>query len=205
MEPDFSRLYLMPFWIKLIVNTRQIFQSDLPKLGGSWITAFFLVGLLVGFRNPAIKRLRYFLVLCILVLTVTQALGRTQLSEESPEINSENLLVLVAPLVLVYGVSLFLLLLEQLHLPIPELRYVVIGVFSVVASLPMIFAFLPPKTNPVAYPPYHPLAIQHIAGWLKENELAMSLVRPAPMYLAHAEGNARRQRPEQSRGFPRRQ
>ena len=84
---------------------------------------------------------------CVLVLALAQALGRTQLSEESPEINSENLLVLLAPLVLVYGVSLFYLLLEQMPLPFPELRYVVIGIFSVVACLPMVFVFLPPKDH----------------------------------------------------------
>ena len=46
LEPDFSRLYLMAFWLKLNTNLRQIVTGELPKLGGSWITAFFLVGLL---------------------------------------------------------------------------------------------------------------------------------------------------------------
>jgi hypothetical protein len=174
LEPDLDHLYLRPFWLKLNTNMRQIVTSDLPKLGGSWVTAFFLAGLMVGFRNPAISRLRYFLLACILVLTLTQALGRTQLSEESPDINSENLLVLVAPLVLVYGVGFFYLLLEQIQLPFPQLRYVVIGVFSLLACLPMLFVFLPPKITPVAYPPYYPPAIQTVAGWLNEKELAMS-------------------------------
>ena len=174
LEPDFSRLYLMAFWLKLNTNLRQILTGELPKLGGSWIAAFFFVGLLLGFRNPAIKRLRYFLMWCVVVLTLTQALGRTHLSEESPEINSENLLVLLAPLVLVYGVSLFYLVLEQMRLPFPQLRYVVIGLFSLVACLPMVFVFLPPKSIPVAYPPYYPPAIQTVMGWLKEKELAMS-------------------------------
>ncbi len=174
LEPDFSRLYLMAFWLKLSYNLRQIIASDLPRLGGSWITGFFLVGLLVGFRNPAVRRLRYFLLGCLAVLSLTQGLGRTALSEESPEINSENLLVLVAPLVLVYGVSLFFLLLEQVRLPFHQMRYLVIAIFSLVACLPMLFVFLPPKTNPVAYPPYYPPAIQTIAGWLKEKEMAMS-------------------------------
>jgi hypothetical protein len=174
LEPDFSRLYIMAFWLKLNTNLRQIVTGELPKLGGSWITAFFLVGLLIGFRNPAVTRLRYFLLGCVLVLALAQALGRTQLSEESPEINSENLLVLLGPLVLVYGVSLFYLLLEQMRLPLRQLRYVVIGIFSLVVCLPMVFAFLPPKTTPVVYPPYFPPAIQTVAGWLKEKELAMS-------------------------------
>jgi len=175
LEPDFSTFSLMPFWYKLIANSRNLVQNDLPRLGGSWLTAFFLVGLLVAYRKPTVARLRYFLLACVLVLAVAQALGRTQLSEASPEINSENLLVLLAPLVLVYGVSLFFLLLDQISLPFAELRYLVIAIFSLVGCLPMILVFLPPKpASPVAYPPYYPPVIQQVAGWLKETELAMS-------------------------------
>ena len=174
LQPDFSRLYLMAFWLKLNTNLRQIITDDLPTLGGTWITAFFLVGLLISFRSPAITRLRFFLLGCVLVLVLAQALGRTQLSEDSHQINSENLLVLLVPLVLMYGVSLFLMLLDQIHLPFPQLRYVIIGIFSLMACLPMLFVFLPPKANPVAYPPYYPPAIQTVAGWLKEKEMAMS-------------------------------
>jgi len=174
LQPDYSRIYLMPFWVKLMTNLRQIVQSELPKLGGNWTSAFFLVGLLVSFRNPTIRRLRYFLLGCLVVLVMTQALGRTQLSDDSPEINSENLLILLAPLVLVYGVSLFFLLLDLIELPFYLLRFLVVGVFSAVVCLPMILAFLPPRTNPIAYPPYYPPAIQTFAGWVKESELTMS-------------------------------
>ena len=45
----------------------------------------FLVGLMLGFRNPATRRLRYFVLLSLCVLIVVQALGRTQLSDDSPE------------------------------------------------------------------------------------------------------------------------
>ena len=173
LEPDI-RLYLPPFWNKLITNSRQIVQSEVPRLGGGWITALFLTGLLVGFRNPAVRRLRYFLLGSLLVLVIIQAMGRTQLSDDSPEINSENLLVLLAPLVLVYGVSLFFLLLDQIELPLLPLRYAVTAVFSAVVCLPMVYVFLPPRTNPVAFPPYYPPVIQEVAGWLKPNELSMS-------------------------------
>jgi hypothetical protein len=174
LEPDLDRHYLGTLSLKLSSNLRQIVTAELPRLGGTWVTAFFLVGLLVGFRNPAISRLRYFLLGCGLMLIFVEALGRTQLSEEVPEINSENLLVLLAPLVLVYGVSFFYLLLDQMPLPFLQMRYLVIGIFSLVACLPMLFVFLPPKPNPVAYPPYYPPAIQTVASWLKADELAMS-------------------------------
>ena len=61
LEPDFSVMFLRPFIHKFLGNAREIIGNDLPTLGGSWVTAFFLVGLLLGFRNLAIRRLRYFL------------------------------------------------------------------------------------------------------------------------------------------------
>jgi hypothetical protein len=174
LEPDFTRLYLKVFWLKLNINLHKILSNDLPRLGGTWVSAFFLVGLMVGFRNPSVSRLRYFLMSCLPVLILTQALGRTRLSEDSIDINSENQLVLLTPLVLVYGVSLFFTLLDHIQVPFPEVRLVVIVMFVLALCVPMFFVFLPPRSIPVAYPPYYPPAIQTVTGWLKEKEMAMS-------------------------------
>lgn len=159
---------------KLVANSRAILQSDLPRLGGTWVSGFFLVGLLVRFRSPTLGRLRVFLLAALVVLVVTQALGRTKLTEDSPDINSENLLVLVAPLVVMYGVSLFFVVLDQVELPFFQLRSAAIGLFGVVACLPLILTLLPPKTSPLAYPPYYPPSIQTAVGWTKADELMMS-------------------------------
>jgi hypothetical protein len=162
------------FCKKLIANCRTIVQSDLPRLGGTWVSAFFLVGLMVRFRSPALGRLRLFILATLLILTVTQALGRTKLSDDSPDINSENLLVLVTPLIVMYGVSLFFVILDQVELPLFQLRSAVIGAFAAVACLPLILAILPPKTSPLVYPPYYPPSIQDSVSWTKEDELIMS-------------------------------
>jgi 4-amino-4-deoxy-L-arabinose transferase-like glycosyltransferase len=174
LEPELGHIYVPVYGYKLIGGLRMIIQNDLPKLGGSWLSAFFLAGLMVGFRSPALRRLRIFLLMALGTLVIVQALGRTQLSEESPEINSENLLILLAPLVLVYGVSLFVTLLDQINLPALEFRYLIMAAGSVVACLPMIFVFLPPRPNPVSWPPYFPPIIQEVSSWVKENELTMS-------------------------------
>jgi hypothetical protein len=174
LEPDFSTFHLGIIWKKFVLNSREIVHTELPRLGGTWLTAFFLVGLLLPFRKPALSRVRHFLLMCLLILAVVQAFGRTQLSADSPEINSENLLVLVAPLVLVYGVSLFFLLLDQLALPEREWRYAVIGAFSLVACLPLLLAFLPPRRPPIDYPFYTPQHVEVLANWLKEQELTMT-------------------------------
>jgi hypothetical protein len=175
IHPDLGHvLWLSPYFHKLVTNGQSILTNDLTRFGGSWATLLFWAGLLLSFRSVAVRRMRYFLLFCLGTFIVVQALGQTQLSVESPEVNSENLLVLLAPLVFLYGVSLFLTLLEQMNLPALQLRYPIIAAFAALSCLPMIFVMLPPKTSPVAYPPYFPPDIQQTAVWMKENELMMS-------------------------------
>lgn len=159
---------------KLIEGVDTIVREELPTLGGSWVTAFFFVGLLVPFHNPGLNRLRGFLLMSLAVWIPVQALGRTHLSVDSPLLNSENLLVLVVPLVLVYGVGLFFLLLDQLALSGPQLRFLAKSAFVAMACLPLIIKLLPPRSFPLAYPPYYPPWVQLVSGWMQPDELMMS-------------------------------
>jgi len=187
VHPDFTYAFLpKPILHKFLTNLRDIFENDLPKLGGSWVSMFFLTGLLLGFRGMAPRRVRYFVLMCLGTFVVFQTLGQTELSTESPEVNSENLLVLTAPLVFIYGAVFFLTLLRQMKLPVAQLRYAVVALFVVVTCLPMIFA-LWMKTLPVVYPPYYPPDIQKAAGWMKDNELMMSDVPWAVAWYGHHE------------------
>jgi len=175
IHPSFLHaLWMTPYFHKFAANISGILTNDLARFGGSWATLLFWAGLLLSFRSVAVRRMRYFLLFCLGTFLVVQALGQTQLSVESPEVNSENLLVLLAPLAFIYGVSFFLTLLEQINLPALELRYPIIAGFAALSCLPVIFVLLPPKTSPVMYPPYYPPEIQQAAGWMKENELMMS-------------------------------
>ena len=175
IHPDMGHvLWLSPYLHKLSANGQSILTNNLTRFGGSWATLLFWTGLLLSFRSATVRRMRYFLLLCIGTFVVVQALGQTQLSVESPEVNSENLLVLLTPLVFIYGVSLLLTLLDQIILPMLQLRYLIITAFAALCCLPMIAALLPPKTSPVVYPPYYPPDIQQTASWMGNNELMMS-------------------------------
>ncbi len=67
----------------------------------------------------------------------------------------------------------FFLLLDQVEVPVLQMRYVVIGLFGALACLPLLLAFLP-RPQPLAYTTYVPPIIQELSGYMNENELMMS-------------------------------
>jgi 4-amino-4-deoxy-L-arabinose transferase-like glycosyltransferase len=171
---DLSKVKMMQIVYKVVENLGDTVSNQLPKMGGSWVSGFFLVGLLLQFRSSTLSRLRFFLLSSMAVLVIVQALTRTHLSTESPEVNSENLLVILAPIVFMFGVGMFFVLLDQLTLPFAQARYLVIGAFVLVANLPLLLTLMPPRTPPVVYPPYYPPFIQRPCRWMEKRELLMS-------------------------------
>ncbi|MCX6887098.1 MAG: glycosyltransferase family 39 protein, partial [Verrucomicrobia bacterium] len=160
--------------LKLVRQSRGVISNDVPKFAGNWVAGLFLLALMMNFRSPAISRLRIFMAGTLLLMILIQALGYTQLSEDMPEFNSENLLVVLAPLVILFGVAMFFTLLDAIELPIPELRPVILVSFGLLLCLPMLLTLLPPRaTVPLVYPPYYPPEFQKTAAFTKTNELTM--------------------------------
>ncbi len=159
---------------KFFLNAGQILKDDLPRLGGNWVSAFFLCGLLLPFRNPALRRFRLFLLWSLAVMAVVQAACQTHLSADSPEINSENLLVVLAPLVLIFGVGVFFTLLDHM-IPAeePQSRRAVAGLFVLVLCAPLLLTLLGPVDLP-AITPYAPWHIQQVSAMMQPDELMMS-------------------------------
>ncbi|HWD94230.1 MAG TPA: hypothetical protein VG938_18005 [Verrucomicrobiae bacterium] len=174
LQPDLPHYPLILYLRKLGLNLIPVLQEDLFKMTGGWVSAFFLVGLMVGFRNVGLRRMRYFVVGSLVTLAISEALARTQLTNETPEVNSENLLVLLAPVIVVYGVGLFYVLLDGMKVSFYQLRYVATGVFIALLVLPMFFSLAMASSGPLAYPPYRPDIIQRSAHFMKEDELMMS-------------------------------
>ena len=137
----------------MATGLRTVVQNDLLNLGGNWITAFFLVGLLISFVRVGLGRLRVFLLFCLALLSCVQALARIHVPADATAVSSDNLLVLLAPLVFIYGVGTYSVLLDQIELPYLQLRSLITGSAVILVSAPLIFSLLPPKTSPVAFPP----------------------------------------------------
>ncbi len=176
LSPELSGIYqnsVQVFSKKLLANSRVLFQNDLPHFAG-WLSIFFFAGLLMRLPQNTARRLRFFVIWCLPVLFIVQALGRTYFSYLSPEVSSENLLVLLLPVAVIFGAVCFLTLLAQLDLPVLQVRLTVITILVVIAWQPLASTLLPPHPSPVSYPPYYPPDIQKISGWMHEDELIMS-------------------------------
>ncbi len=161
-------------WFKLLANGGQLIQDEIPRLGGSWVGAVFIIGLLVPVGSVRARRLGYFLAVSFVVLAVAQALTQTELSVQSPGINSENLLVLLVPAVWIYGTAFFFRLLDYLDVKFVAVRPYIVCVFAAITCLPMIFALLTAARSPVVFPPYFPPWTQTAAAFVKSDELMMS-------------------------------
>lgn len=169
-----KHFWTMNYSVKLLQNLRIVLQDDMPRLGGGWMGILFLAGLLLGLRNPVARRLRYFTMMCLGVFILVSALGRTQLTAISPEMNTENPLVLMTPLVAIFGIAFFLTLLNQMNTPLLSVRFGVVGFVVALACQPFIMTLLPPRPSPSAFPPYAPTEIQKFGGWMRPDELVMS-------------------------------
>jgi hypothetical protein len=80
----------------------------------------------------------------------------------------------MAPFAMAYGVSLFFILLDQMRLPLPQVRYAVLLVFSLVISIPLQLVFLNQRARPMISPYYLPPSITFICSFVKEHEMMMS-------------------------------
>ena len=178
LDPNLKSVELGDYARKFKTSVQEILQQDLPTLGGTWMTAFFFVGLLVVFQSSHLNRVRGFVVAALGVFIIVQALGKTQLSIESPVINTENLLILLGPPVIIFGVSLFFTLLDQWNVSEIGARVILTGMFGLLVSLPLGFTLIS-RNSPVAYPPYFPPVFQYVCSWMRPNEQMMSDVPAA--------------------------
>ncbi len=175
--PEIRRVEVMDVFDKFLENSGELLRTDLPKFGGNWLSAFFLVGLLIPFQSPARSRIRWFLVGSVALLFIVQALGETHLTHDSPEINSENILAILAPLTFIYGAALFYTLVDQLNVSMESVGAIT-GVFLTILSAPLLISFLV-GTTPDLNTPYSPLHVQRVAQLMGGDELMMSDVPAA--------------------------
>jgi len=175
LNPDSSGRTLTFFATRLLSSLPLLLIRDLPQAGGPWLSAFFFVGLLIACPDVSTRRLRYFIVGSLLLLTATQGLG-SAIGTQNPEQELDNLFIVFLPLVVMYGVSFFFVVLDQMDLPVRELRYAVIAILCVATGLPIIFQTVTGLRMMTASQQSNATlaSIRELNNWVRPGELIMS-------------------------------
>lgn len=173
-HPQLDRGLVADVVQKWVENTQTIVRDEVIHTGGTWLSAFFLLGLIVPFNQTSLNRLRIFLLACLLVLITAQAGGRTWLSTVSGPFTGENLLVVLTPIFIVFGTGFLMVLLEQVEWPGPVIRSLATWSLVAVLSTSFLLAIMPPRQIALQDPPYRPAVIREFAEYSPKGTLFMS-------------------------------
>jgi hypothetical protein len=127
-----------------------------------------------GFRRGDVTRLRRVILAGLVCGALGMALVGYPGESVSPEVFGGNLLVLFLPLVAIYGVAFFYLLLDRISFRFNITRALAIGVFALLCVAPILFTLLPPRRGPFPYPPYIPPYTRAFAQWFDRNDIGCS-------------------------------
>jgi hypothetical protein len=184
LAPHIGGAELYSLVLKTFDNFVDAAATGLPKLGGSWMAAFFLVSLLVPFQDPRRGKLRWLAAGMAAALAVAQSASRTDSSRVAPEANAENLLILVAPLAFLLGALVVEGLLASREFAFPLLgrfAYVAVGVMltmqlsvSTVTDVFSLMGVIGRRQLPLVDPPYRPDLIRMLCDTSPENSLIMT-------------------------------
>lgn len=159
---------------KFFVGARAQLLGSVRNIGSDFLVFFYVVGLMYGFRRRDTKRLRGLLTGCLITAMFGLALIGCPAESYKPEVVGGNLFVLFLPLVAVYGVAFFYLLLDRIAFRIRLTRGLVISAFVLCNVAPLIFTLLPPRRGAFPFPPYAPPFTQAVASFYNEKEIGIS-------------------------------
>lgn len=162
LNPDLSYDRVQPAlkdqWMK---RMGEAFSENLKLQRAGLLGSFFLVTFFYAFVRPHVQRLRWCILLGLFLLLVIAGFFGDSTS---------RLALMFWPLVLLYGLSFFFILLDRFEFAQPLVNKAVTMLFVALCALPMLFALLPPRPG-IPYPPYFQPYIVHVSAILKPTEL----------------------------------
>ncbi len=165
-------------------NVLVILKSEFPAMGGSWCAVFFFAGALLPIHDARLRRLRFWVMGTIPLILVVEAGARTRLDELSPEINSNNLLAILFPLLSIFAAVFIERMLKFREFPFPLAQDLArLGILAW-PSLPLLtgvayaglvlLGMVPRAHSVVGDSAYQPAFISTACRWSPEGSLLMS-------------------------------
>jgi hypothetical protein len=174
-KPDFADAYsVRALSTKFLTNARVVLLTNLRLVGTDFLVLFFGAGVLYGFRRQDVSRLRGLVLGVIVMAIIAMSLIGSDPERSGPDVGGGNLLVLLLPIIAIYGTAFFYLLLDRVPFRIKLTRGMAIGGFVLLNVSPMIFSLLPPRQGVFPYPPYIAPVVRTISAQFEPDSLASS-------------------------------
>ncbi len=149
---------------KFINNVKTFYSENVRLLGDGLLGALFLVTFFYRFIRRPVHLFRWALAVSILLLMFLGGLFGDE---------TMKLINMFWPIVILYGLAFFMILLDRLQLEVRILNIGVIAALVILSALPIVFTFLPPRAS-LPYPPYYPPFIMRVSNLLQPGELMCS-------------------------------
>lgn len=146
---------------KLIKSFARYYDTRLRVIGDGLFVCLFLTAFFYRFARDPVHLLRWAAGLGIILLLPLAALFGD---------GTARLLQIFWPMIVIYGLAFFFILLDRLQLRIRLFNLAVTTLFIVLGALPLVLTMMPPRAG-VPYPPYFPPFIMHVSGMLTPEEL----------------------------------
>jgi len=147
--------------IKWLANTRKFYDTALPGAGNGIIMAFFITTYFFRFARDRIHALRMGLLASMVLLFIVAGL----FDEGTLRVFS-----IFWPIIILYGISFFHLLLDRLQPSLPIFRSGLIAAVVITTALPLVMTLMPPRKG-FPYPPYYPTFTTSVTRYLYEDDL----------------------------------
>lgn len=170
LAPNLNAWDMTQFWSKAAANALSLCAESGWMFGSTFAAALCVTALLYRFRRLQVNRFKWATAGSAVVLFIVTCIVGMDEAPASSLARAGNLLVLLSPLVAIYGSAMFVVLLDRLQLQAAMRRKTVTGLFIALASLPLLMRFFGPAPEKYAYPPYYPPKIAQAAGFLTPTE-----------------------------------
>ncbi|MCC7518462.1 MAG: glycosyltransferase family 39 protein [Verrucomicrobiae bacterium] len=176
VNPKFADFGYKQIQRKWLANSRNFLETGIKSLGSNYLIFFMITGLFLGFKSPILRRLRWFMLICLgwMILLVPFIWNPESGSVTQAAAHSGDLYALLIPLIFFYGAIFFFILYDRLDLSSRLVMILTASAFILVNSLSLIYALLPPRPPLYRFPPYYPPMIQTVSKWMGPGELMMS-------------------------------
>jgi hypothetical protein len=158
----------------LINNGRAHLVGTVRLTSSDFLIFFFGVGLLYGFRRPDAVRLRGVTLGAYAAALIGMSVIAMPGERVNPNVNGNQLLLLLLPLVAVFGTAFFYLLCDRIAFNSRLTRAAAVAGFVLLNVTPLITTLLPPARGAYPYPPYFAPGASLLTRWFGPDEIGVS-------------------------------